>query len=157
MEPSSAEDGDISAVDRVFQLDWASMEPSSAEDGDVPISIHCLCPSELQWSRPQQRTETSDAGLEATRQLIASMEPSSAEDGDAGRWSDDNRRLLRLQWSRPQQRTETPGVGPSGCGSVRASMEPSSAEDGDHTSSSGDVALFAASMEPSSAEDGDPA
>ncbi len=35
------------------------MEPSSAEDGDQPLHTILLIAWELQWSRPQLRTETA--------------------------------------------------------------------------------------------------
>ncbi len=60
----------------------ASMEPSSAEDGDSAITTEAGSIRALQWSRPQQRTETGH-----------DVEIPQA--------------LLELQWSRPQQRTET--------------------------------------------------
>ncbi len=82
MEPSSAEDGDWRLRGWIWGEGKASMEPSSAEDGDQVVPAECLNPLALQWSRPQQRTETLRQVTTEQRLEIASMEPSSAEDGD---------------------------------------------------------------------------
>ncbi len=42
----------------IWESDSASMEPSSAEDGDSVGGIYPTPSGTLQWSRPQQRTET---------------------------------------------------------------------------------------------------
>ncbi len=137
MEPSSAEDGDdVLPVVDVHTIRGASMEPSSAEDGDSVTRIEgdtdghslqwsrpqqrtetggddwggCWCRS-LQWSRPQQRTETRmpDSDLLAPTPLQWSRPQQRTETE-----SRDNVQVLvgcTLQWSRPQQRTETrPGA-----------------------------------------------
>ncbi len=60
MEPSSVEDGNETVSRMVsFFSRHASMEPSSVEDGNARSSSP-LPPAnrELQWSRPQLRTET---------------------------------------------------------------------------------------------------
>ena len=106
MEPSSAEDGDTSIVGACGMGGRASMEPSSAEDGDRTSGSDSSDEEALQWSRPQQRTETWSASQPVGARHYASMEPSSAEDGD-------NPELTM------------------GVAGASASMEPSSAEDGD--------------------------
>ncbi len=60
------------------------MEPSSAEDGDGKgAGVEAPAGPQLQWSRPQLRTETlEDNPLKRGLSVAASMEPSSAEDGD---------------------------------------------------------------------------
>ncbi len=89
----------------------ASMEPSSAEDGDAMKSCAWpLADTRLQWSRPQQRTETGTRTTNFNSAISASMEPSSAEDGDQVDTCLDSLRALELQWSRPQQRTETTAI-----------------------------------------------
>ncbi len=132
MEPSSVEDGNKAGLDNPYRICKASMEPSSVEDGNPIVSRSCLpvvkrasmepssvedgnktcssssghCPSRLQWSRPQLRTETCTDFDGCKASHLASMEPSSVEDGNQRIW---RRNILpkRLQWSRPQLRTET--------------------------------------------------
>ncbi len=132
----------------------------------------------LQWSRPQQRTETQTQKWRRLRRQLASMEPSSAEDGDAGTdhrpdpgqlgfngavlsrgrrpvcssLGDDRRRSFN---GAVLSRGRRPERGGSGLSTALASMEPSSAEDGDTTGMTSATQRQAASMEPSSAEDGD--
>ncbi len=84
-------------------LQW-SRPQQRTETGGEYVSVS-TAPA-LQWSRPQQRTETArtSAGIS---------------------WS------AALQWSRPQQRTETLIPYARNARTHSASMEPSSAEDGD--------------------------
>ncbi len=81
------------------------MEPSSVEDGNLLEYLGPIEPEELQWSRPQLRTETGSGRCADRPEAAASMEPSSVEDGNV--WP---------YWH----------AGASG----DASMEPSSVEDG---------------------------
>ena len=86
---------------------------------------------QLQWSRPQVRTETYYAPKERNK-------------------------VTMLQWSRPQVRTETSRLHLQAAEGSPASMEPSSGEDGDQEQCLRSVRPVAcASMEPSSGEDGD--
>ncbi len=84
----------------------------------------------LQWSRPQLRTETAQAGETQASKHLASMEPSSVEDGNGPNCIAPPHLPSRLQWSRPQLRTETSTGRFIMRGWASASMEPSSVEDG---------------------------
>ncbi len=131
MEPSSVEDGNrVSQWLSVYGSD-ASMEPSSVEDGNEnQVRNQVWSQVELQWSRPQLRTETGRFTPRKLHHLPhASMEPSSVEDGN--------------DWARMA----------SSAGRF-ASMEPSSVEDGNQRLSSECGSDCSASMEPSSVEDG---
>ncbi len=108
MEPSSAEDGDEDMgviVGTVVGLQW-SRPQQRTETWRSSIFGWCLLPP-LQWSRPQQRTETTLPVEPPAPADTASMEPSSAEDGDNPNARKVVRTIVALQWSRPQQRTET--------------------------------------------------
>ncbi len=60
------------------------MEPSSVEDGnDQPDMPDDPDDDELQWSRPQLRTETRSMIADPSKNRLASMEPSSVEDGNS--------------------------------------------------------------------------
>ncbi len=107
MEPSSVEDGNSVLTVETSIAFSASMEPSSVEDGNWTPLSRCLQTHQLQWSRPQLRTETQAwrAVYEClgwlqwsrpqlrTETAIAAVRPSGS--------------VRRLQWSRPQLRTET--------------------------------------------------
>ncbi len=131
MEPSSVEDGNGDGRVRFPWWDAASMEPSSVEDGNfgAPGTVFHDTP-QLQWSRPQLRTETSTAVCGPVC-------------------------VCELQWSRPQLRTETLRVPALSFGPFLASMEPSSVEDGNKAVDGTTPSIpCPASMEPSSVEDG---
>ncbi len=84
MEPSSVEDGNHGIEILNDREAAASMEPSSVEDGN-PRKIGGMAETtaQLQWSRPQLRTETQLPHYDILAVPLASMEPSSVEDGNS--------------------------------------------------------------------------
>ncbi len=111
--------------------------------------------AQLQWSRPQLRTETQSVCSAAVQQSTASMEPSSVEDGNSGE--------ILSQWHTTEASMEPSSVEDGnvvGCCTSAdvacASMEPSSVEDGNKSATCIGRSDPGASMEPSSVEDGNP-
>ncbi len=90
-----------------------------------------LLGTELQWSRPQLRTETGTLCQHSFGQSAASMEPSSVEDGNPSALLA-HRALLKSASMEPSSVEDGNGplVDRPRRSQVMASMEPSSVEDG---------------------------
>ncbi len=132
MEPSSAEDGDMNHPFNDLIPARASMEPSSAEDGDKAVLNAIVPVPSLQWSRPQQRTETGGRLLHQ----------SGDEPGFNGAVLSRGRRRQSCKATAPATRSFNGAV-------LSRGRRPADENE--------EEAANVASMEPSSAEDGDPA
>ncbi len=132
MEPSSAEDGDCRAAGPVPSLSGGfNGAVLSRGRRQVQAAGRLMGQEALQWSRPQQRTETLLMGRPKIMPDSASMEPSSAEDGDGQRqnvYCSPDLRFNGAVLSRGRRPAEMAKLW---CEAADASMEPSSAEDGD--------------------------